>query len=107
MFRQVIVDSGAFWYLRFALKKGASSVFFDIAFKTLKGFSESRVFLAVPSDLGGEETHGTHMGQAKRAHDLCQAIATELLTEIHRDFAGSNPFFGPFTTGVRLVASTL
>ena len=63
-------------------------MFYVIAFHTLQGCREYGVCLAVLSYLCCDETHGTHIGQAKRAHDVCQAIATKLLTEIHGHLAG-------------------
>ena len=52
------------------VKKGSSCVFYDIVVQALKDFRKYSIFLAAPSYLGGDETHGTHMGQAKCADDV-------------------------------------
>ena len=71
-------------------------MFHDIAFQVVESFGKVGMGLASPADLGSDETDGPHMGQAKRAPDVGQAVPAELLTEVHRHLASQEPFLGAF-----------
>ncbi len=49
--------------------------------------NEFGVFVISLPYLRPDKTHGPYIGQFKRAHDGYQAIASQLLIEIHGHFA--------------------